>query len=162
MTSMDVCRLCTLPTEDKQSVDVLVTESWHAYAPWDITPGAFLVQTRRHVEGPWSLDRTECQSLGPVLRDLSVAVQNIYSAEKVYIAALGEAHPHFHFILLPRVAAVPPPERGLAHLAGYLTGDGNGVRDRPLVRRVAALLRSGNGGPATAPANRLRGQAAKS
>jgi diadenosine tetraphosphate (Ap4A) HIT family hydrolase len=148
MTVTGGCHLCGLPREDKESVDVLVTDYWHAYAPCDITPGAFLVQTRRHVEGLWSLDPGECESLGRVLRDVSDAIRDVYSAERVYVAAMGEAHPHFHMMLVPRGAAVPVKNRGLMYFTTYLHGQS--PADRALVRSVAARAQARNAldGPA--------------
>lgn len=152
------CRLCTLPGDDQESVDVLITDCWHVYAPWDMTRGAFLLQTRRHAEGPWSLDARECGSLGQVLRDVSDAIRDVYSAEKVYVAAMGEAHPHFHMMLVPRGAAVPARNRGLRFLTSYLENQGGGA-DRALVHNVAALAQARNG-QASPHHGKPRGQAA--
>ena len=154
MTGAEGCRLCRLPSEDKQSVDILVTDLWHVYAPWDITRGAFIVQTRRHVEGLWLLDGDETETLGVVLRDISDDIREIYSAEKVYVISLGESYPHFHLMLLPRAANIPADGRGLVLLKSYLQSTNEAASDRSLVHRVAALTlarASSNGASAPMP-----------
>jgi hypothetical protein len=154
VTRAEGCRLCGLPSEDKQSVDILVNDLWHVYAPWEITPGGFIVQTRRHVEGLWLLDRGESETLGVVLRDISDAIREIYSAEKVYVISLGENYPHFHLMLLPRAAGVPADGRGLVLLKSYLQGTNEAASDRSLVHRVAALTlarATSNGASAAMP-----------
>jgi diadenosine tetraphosphate (Ap4A) HIT family hydrolase len=158
MTVTEDCRLCRAPNEDEQSVDILVNESWHVYAPWQITPGAFMVQTRRHVAGLWLLDSIESESLGGVLRDVADAIRQVYSAEKVYMVALGEMYPHFHVMMLPRVAGMPAEERGLVLLKSYLQGNENAAADRPLVHSVAALVQAGVAGNGARVAQNLAGE----
>jgi diadenosine tetraphosphate (Ap4A) HIT family hydrolase len=73
----------------------------HAPPPYGVA-GWLTLQARRHVAGPWAFDDGEAAALGPTLRAASAAVAAATGCLRVYVAAMGESHPHFHMHLVPR------------------------------------------------------------
>jgi len=70
-------------------------------------PGWMLMMTKRHVGGPAHFDDREAAAFGPMLRYLSRVLEQVTGALRIYTAAMGESHPHFHAHLVPRYAAMP-------------------------------------------------------
>jgi diadenosine tetraphosphate (Ap4A) HIT family hydrolase len=92
---------------------VLRTELWSAcVAEGYEVPGWLFLQTRRHVEGPMSMNSEEAGELGLNIAHLTAAIQAVTDAEKVYVLAYGERFPHFHVVLLPRRPYAPPELMG--------------------------------------------------
>jgi diadenosine tetraphosphate (Ap4A) HIT family hydrolase len=92
---------------------VLRTELWSAcVAEGYEVPGWLFLQTRRHVEGPMSMNSEEAGELGLNIAHLTAAIQAVTDAEKVYVLAYGERFPHFHVVLLPRGPYAPPELMG--------------------------------------------------
>ncbi|MFO0727582.1 MAG: HIT family protein [Myxococcota bacterium] len=72
-------------------------------APTPIVGWVYLA-SRRHTPGLWALEPSEAASLGLALGRVSRALLEITQAERIYTAALGEAVPHLHLHLVPRMA----------------------------------------------------------
>ena len=70
-------------------------------------PGWMMLITRRHVGGPAHFDDREARAFGPVLRHLERVLERVTGALRIYTAALGESHPHFHAHMVPRYAEMP-------------------------------------------------------
>jgi diadenosine tetraphosphate (Ap4A) HIT family hydrolase len=70
-------------------------------------PGWMLMMTKRHVGGPAHFDDREATAFGPTLRHLSRVLEQVTGALRIYTAAMGESHPHFHAHLVPRYAVMP-------------------------------------------------------
>ena len=114
---MDRCQVCEREASDEEPLGgwVLRTEHWSAcVAPGFEVPGWLFLELRRHAEGPMAMQHQEAAELGPLLVLLTGAVQAATGAERVYIVAFGELHPHFHVALLPRMPSAPPDEVGPA------------------------------------------------
>jgi diadenosine tetraphosphate (Ap4A) HIT family hydrolase len=62
---------------------------------------------RRHVAGPAHFDDREAAAFGPTLRHLERVLEQVTGALRIYTAAMGESHPHFHAHMVPRYAAMP-------------------------------------------------------
>ena len=75
-------------------------------------PGWLFLALRRHAEGPMGMGPGEAAAFGPVLVDLTARLQRVTGAERVYVVAYGELFPHWHCLLSPRGADVPPEQRG--------------------------------------------------
>jgi diadenosine tetraphosphate (Ap4A) HIT family hydrolase len=91
------------------------------------SPGWLVLQARRHVIGLAGLSRQEQMSMGVILHRLSRAIAGATGAEKVYVAAYGENHEHWHMVLMARAAAVPNEHRGpnlILNRKVYLDPDG--------------------------------------
>jgi diadenosine tetraphosphate (Ap4A) HIT family hydrolase len=63
--------------------------------------------TRRHVGGPAHFDDREVRAFSPALRHF----ERVTGALRIYTAALGESHPHFHAHMVPRYATMPRDAR---------------------------------------------------
>ena len=70
-------------------------------------PGELIVKTHRHCESLSELTREEADSLGPVLRSATQALERVVRAERIYAVSFNERLRHVHFLLLPRTAAMP-------------------------------------------------------
>ncbi len=89
-------------------------ERWqvrHIEPPWGVA-GWMLLIARRHVAGPAHFDDDEARELGPVLRRCERVLEQVTGALRIYTAALGEMHPHFHAHMVPRYATMPHDARG--------------------------------------------------
>jgi len=105
---------------------------WHvrsADAPYGV-PGWTMLMSKRHVAGPAHFDDREAASFGPVLRHVSKTLERVSGALRVYLAAMGESHPHFHAHLVPRTATMPKDAKAWAvfdlqraAIAGEITVD---------------------------------------
>ena len=67
---------------------------------------------KRHVGGPAHFDDREARAFGPALRHFERVLERVTGALRIYTAALGESHPHFHAHMVPRYAAMPRDARG--------------------------------------------------
>jgi diadenosine tetraphosphate (Ap4A) HIT family hydrolase len=87
-------------------------------------PGELLIVLRRHEEAIAALTDPETESLGPILRAGTRAIERVVRPERVYVASFNERIRHVHFFLLPRTRAMP---------SGHVTSD--------LFRRARGVLR---------------------
>src|SRR4029077_16377571 len=78
--------------------------------PWGLA-GWMMLIAKRHVAGPAHFDDAEAASFGPILRHLERALERTTGALRIYTAALGESHPHFHCHMVPRSATMPREAR---------------------------------------------------
>jgi diadenosine tetraphosphate (Ap4A) HIT family hydrolase len=70
-------------------------------------PGWMLLMTKRHVGGPAHFDDREAAAFGPALRHFERVLEQVTGALRIYTAAMGESHPHFHAHMVPRYATMP-------------------------------------------------------
>jgi diadenosine tetraphosphate (Ap4A) HIT family hydrolase len=78
----------------------------HIDAPFPVA-GWMLLITKRHVGGPAHFDDTEARAFGPALRHFERVLEEVTGALRIYTAAMGESHPHFHAHMVPRYASMP-------------------------------------------------------
>ena len=78
----------------------------HAGSPFGAC-GWLMLCTKAHTAGAADFSDGEAASLGPALRAASAALLAATGALRVYTAALGEAHKHYHCHLVPRTADGP-------------------------------------------------------
>jgi len=83
-------------------------ELWHVrhVHPYGV-PGWMLLVSQRHVPGVAHFDAREAASFGPTLRHLERVLEEVTGALRIYTAAMGESHPHFHCHMVPRYADMP-------------------------------------------------------
>ena len=110
-------------------------------------PGELIVKTHRHCESLSELTREEADSLGPVLRSATQALERVVRAERIYAVSFNERLRHVHFLLLPRTAAMP---RG--HVISDLYR-----RARNLLRKLG-LVRNPKPEERAQAAKRIRGE----
>jgi len=128
---------------------VMDNELWHvrhAGPPFGV-PGWMMLMTRRHVAGPAHFDDVEAASFGPTLRHLQRVLEQTTGALRIYTAAMGESHPHFHAHMVPRTPQMPKDAKAWAVFdlqraagAGELTVDAAEVT--AAVDRYRAALRA--------------------
>jgi diadenosine tetraphosphate (Ap4A) HIT family hydrolase len=78
----------------------------HIDPPYPLA-GWMLLITRRHVGGPAHFDDIEARAFGPALRHFERVLEEVTGALRIYTAAMGESHPHFHAHMVPRYATMP-------------------------------------------------------
>ena len=81
---------------------------WHVrHASPAGVPGWMLLITKRHVGGPAHFDDPEARAFGPALRHFERVLEEVTGALRIYTAAMGESHPHFHAHMVPRYRTMP-------------------------------------------------------
>lgn len=136
----ETCPLCAreLSTDEPPGGWVHRSGLWSAgVAEGFEVPGWLFLQLRRHAEGPMAMAPDEAGELGGLLVELTAAIQAVTGAEKVYVAAYGEAFPHFHLVLHPRMPAAPPEHKGPALFAAR-----DELRDVAASTAIAEQLRA--------------------
>jgi diadenosine tetraphosphate (Ap4A) HIT family hydrolase len=132
------CKTCAVLADTAASDWIWRGDGWAAtVSPGTDVPGWIVVSTEDHVEGLWSLTSEQAASFGPVARRLSDAIRSATNAECVYLVALGESQPHFHFLLAARTAGVPETAREFSYLSAKRE-----LIDLERSREVAARIRA--------------------
>jgi diadenosine tetraphosphate (Ap4A) HIT family hydrolase len=94
---------------------ILFTDSWTVAHAFDTgLPGWVVLLPIRHVIALHELTSEEAAELGPLLRDLSIALQKVVGCEKTYVMLFAEAEgfAHLHFHVVPRMPDQPEELRG--------------------------------------------------
>jgi len=133
------CPLCARQTAEPPLWADDLFELRHLEAPLGLA-GWMLLSTRRHVASLADLDDAEAAALGPLVRRCHRAVRAATGADRVYVAALGEAVPHVHVHLVPRRA---DDARGFALFdAQRAAVAGERAVDAAELARVCAAIRA--------------------
>ena len=74
-------------------------------------PGWIVLGLRRHAFDPMGMSPQEADALGPLLKDITTAIQVALGSERVYVLAWGETAQHLHFLLSSRGVEIPPEHR---------------------------------------------------
>ena len=111
------CYSCDLESaaEVPPSERVLVTDHWRvAHAFNTSLPGWLVAVPRRHQLSLAELEPNAAAELGPLLTDLTRALQQVTGCLKTYVILLAEAEgfAHLHFHVVPRMPDQPADERG--------------------------------------------------
>jgi diadenosine tetraphosphate (Ap4A) HIT family hydrolase len=85
----------------------------HADAPYGVA-GWMLLLTKRHVAGPAHFDDEEARRFGGALRHFERVLEEVTGALRIYTAAMGESHPHFHAHMVPRYPVMPKDAKAWA------------------------------------------------
>ena len=94
---------------------VLVTDHWRVAHAFDTSlPGWLVVLPHEHAESLSELSPEAALELGPMLRDLSRALETVTGCRKAYVMFLAEAEgfSHVHLHVVPRMPDQPSDERG--------------------------------------------------
>jgi diadenosine tetraphosphate (Ap4A) HIT family hydrolase len=103
------CGVCGSLAGSEPATPLFENELWHVRhisAPAGVA-GWMLLVSQRHVAGPAHFDDREAASFGPTLRHLERCLEAITGALRIYTAAMGESHPHFHCHMVPRYPETP-------------------------------------------------------
>lgn len=117
---MPVCVTCELvsrrdaggaPTWDL----IRRTPSWdivHAFGT--AIEGWLVLVTRRHITAVANMNDDEAAELGPLIKEVSRAVQQVVGCDKTYIVQFAEhaQHPHVHVHVIPRRGDLPHEHQG--------------------------------------------------
>ncbi len=102
------CGVCAVHNEVESGGDAASLVAWES-PRWLLRHhggraplvGWFLLDTRRHVQGPAGLDELEQRELGVVLSACSRAISAATGAPRVYAVFFGEGARHLHAHLIP-------------------------------------------------------------
>ena len=148
MSAMEGCHTCGLVVRRDRSeaqpwdqilrtpgVDVV-----HAYNT--SLPGWIVIVTRRHLAAIDEMNDAEEAELGPLIRDVSVALKRAVQCAKTYVMQFAEAegHSHLHFHIVPRVEDLPPENRS-AKCFNYLGVDASEQLSDEAMNEVTATIR---------------------
>lgn len=103
----------------------MTTGHWRVAHAFNSTlPGWLVLVPRRHVTAFADLDPSAAAELGPLIRDLSLALREVTGCVKTYVMQFAEAEGfgHLHVHLVPRAADLPVDRRG-PQVFGYLSED---------------------------------------
>jgi diadenosine tetraphosphate (Ap4A) HIT family hydrolase len=102
------CGVCLSLSGPTPSPPIYEDDLWHVRPAEPAgVPGWMLLITKRHVGGPAHFDDREAASFGPALRHFERVLEEVTGALRIYTAAMGESHPHFHAHLVPRYREMP-------------------------------------------------------
>ncbi|MGK2950423.1 MAG: HIT family protein [Acidimicrobiales bacterium] len=123
---------------------------------WDVVhafgtavEGWLVLVVRRHLTSVADLSDQEAAELGPLIRDVSSAVQRAVDCDKTYVVQFAEhpQHPHVHVHVIPRRRDLPDERQGPRVFSLLGVPDDEAVpADR--MDEIAALVRADlHGGP---------------
>ncbi len=98
------CGVCASLAGPSPAAPLFENELWHVRhidPPYGVA-GWMMLISQRHVGGPAHFDDREAASFGPTLRHLERQLEELTGALRIYTAAMGESHPHFHCHMVPR------------------------------------------------------------
>ena len=102
------CGVCASVDGSARATPLYEDDLWHVrHADPAGVPGWMLLITKRHVGSPAHFNNREAAAFGPALRHFERVLENVTGALRIYTAAMGESHPHFHAHMVPRYAAMP-------------------------------------------------------
>jgi len=148
---MDDCKLCaSLATATPLWSDSL----WQLRPidpPWGVA-GWLMLVSQRHCPGPAHFTAEEERMFGPVLAHCSRALEKATGALRIYTAAMGESHPHFHAHMVPRYATMPRDAKAWSVFdLQRAVGAGEVSVDRAEVARVSEAYRQALAAAGRAP-----------
>ena len=153
---MTACRTCELLAR-RDAGEAPLWDCIVRTPAWDIVhcddtavEGWLVLCARRHITSVADLTDDEAAELGPLLRDVSRALQALTGCGKTYVVQFAEhpLHPHVHVHVIPRRPDLPPDRRGPAiftQLAVPADRRVTEARMNDLATRLRAEL--GEGGP---------------
>jgi len=110
-----------LPCRNTAAPDLPIRERIVQTASWRVAhafntglPGWLVLVPTVHITALAELSEAAAAELGPMLRDLSDALQQVVGCLKTYVVLLAEAEgfSHVHFHVIPRMADQPEELRG--------------------------------------------------
>jgi diadenosine tetraphosphate (Ap4A) HIT family hydrolase len=106
------CGVCQSLAGAQPAAALYEDDLWHVrHGDPAGVPGWMMLITQRHVGGPAHFDDAETAAFGPALRHFERVLEQVTGAVRIYTAAMGESHPHFHAHMVPRYARMPRDAR---------------------------------------------------
>lgn len=114
---LDGCYSCTVESSGELPSwqRIVVTDHWRVVHAFNSSLlGWLVVLPRRHIESLAELEPEAAAALGPLLTDLTSALQKVTGCQKTYVMLFAEAEgfAHLHIHVVPRMADQPEDERG--------------------------------------------------
>lgn len=114
------CRTCEMTARrdrgDAPPWDSIIrTPHWDVVHAYDTSHEGWLVLVlRRHIHALAEMTDEEAAELGPLVRDVSVALERVLGVPRTYAVQLAEhpLHPHVHVHLIARPDDLPKHHRG--------------------------------------------------
>ena len=105
-----------------------------------------MLVVRRHIVAVADMTAEEAAELGPLIQEVSRAVQVVSDCDKTYVAQFAEHpdHPHVHVHLIPRARDLAPEHRGPRIFGRLGVSESEAVSDArmtEIARRLDAELR---------------------
>jgi diadenosine tetraphosphate (Ap4A) HIT family hydrolase len=103
------CGICQSLSGPEAKPPIYEDELWHVRhidPPWGVA-GWMMLLSKRHVAGPAHFDDREAAAFGHALRHFEHVLEEVTGALRIYTAAMGESHPHFHCHMVPRYKSMP-------------------------------------------------------
>jgi diadenosine tetraphosphate (Ap4A) HIT family hydrolase len=119
------CYSCTHADDTEPRQDVLRTDHWRVAHAFNSTlRGWLVVLPHEHVAAFTDLTPEAADELGPLVRRLSGALEEVTGCTKTYLMQFSEAEgfSHLHLHLVPRMPDQPEHLKG-PRVFGYLTED---------------------------------------
>ncbi len=137
------CAICDWPDAEVLAAD-RHAKAFFVRSP--ARPGHIAVAVCAHRPTLVDLEPDEAAAVLRLARRVAVAAAPVLGIEKFYLAAIGDADPHFHIHLLPKKADDPRLGPFLFSSSGWQAHDGS-ERDHELERRIADRLTPGRRDP---------------
>lgn len=99
--------------------------------------GYLLAESRRHISDLSAASPAEAQTYGQILAAVHSALKVVLPCQRIYTFSLGEAVPHFHLHIIPRLSGLPRAYRG----RGILSYPVSPAADSSLVEQVCEKMR---------------------
>ena len=119
------CYSCQHADDTSPRQDVLRTDHWRVAHAFNSTlPGWLVLLPSQHLTAFTELSAEAAGELGPLIRRLSLALEEVTGCVKTYVMQFSEAEgfSHLHVHLVPRMPDQPEDLRG-PRVFGYLTED---------------------------------------
>jgi diadenosine tetraphosphate (Ap4A) HIT family hydrolase len=115
--ALDGCYSCTVESSGELPPwqRIVVTDHWRVTHAFDTSlPGWLVAAPRPHTLSLAELGPEAAAELGPLLTDLSRALEQVTGCRKTYFMQFSEAegYAHLHIHVVPRMADQPETERG--------------------------------------------------
>jgi diadenosine tetraphosphate (Ap4A) HIT family hydrolase len=135
------CRLSEQPDAPVRE-RILVRDGWRVAHNFDTSlPGWLVALPLRHVTRLSELEASEAGALGPLLHDVSAALEQVVGCGKTYVMLFAEqpgfAHVHFHVV--PRMPDFAEGDLGPRVMRFLGTSAGERVRDEEMDRLALSL-----------------------
>lgn len=118
---------------------------------WDVVhcddsaiEGWMVLVVRRHITSVADLTDAEASELGPLLKRVSAALQEVIGCPKTYVVQFAEhpLHPHVHVHVIPRAADLPDELHGPGIFSQLGVGEGRRVPEARMDEIAAAMQRA--------------------
>ena len=91
------------------------TQYWDVVHNYDTAlPGWLVLVARRHMAAVAELSEAEATEMGILIRNVSLALQEVTDCQKTYVMQFADhpQHPHVHIHIVPRMKDQPDNRRG--------------------------------------------------